>query len=352
MSSLGPKVIAMIVPCTLVACADKYRASQYAPGLENEGVNSEQYQPVNPRRMNPAKQKLVGRDTQAQTPPQTAQQPIAKPGQQPPPNQVPPPPSRELEPQVQRIAPTQRLATSQPRLQRFDPIQPNLIPEIEAKPNLKPSQQYFERPPKKPMAFRPGIQPGSSLQPLLWEKGKADSVMWSTYARQVIGDKASQALLPGAEDIEEFCPRYNAIENRDLKINFWAYLISAIAEVESSFDPANRMSEPGLGIDKVTNKQVVSEGLLQLSYQDTKWYPACEFDWESDRKLAAEDERKTILDPFKNLKCGISILANQIKNRRRISIVDGYWSVLRPDGRKYSKVNQIKRRTKQLSFCS
>jgi hypothetical protein len=343
MSSFGPKVIAVLVPCTLVACADKYRASQYAPGLENESANSEQYRAPNvPAGFNrtPPKVQTVAKNPELRAEiPKIDSPPKLEQPSKPSPNQA-----HEQEPPV---VPIQKRALPTPDL-------------VTHATTPKASETYFEPLPKnplekkpaKPLAFRPGIRPGSQLQPLLWEKSKGDSVMWSTYARQIIGDHASQSLLPGADDIEEFCPKYNAIENREMRINFWAYLISAMVEVESGFDPGNRMSEPSLGVDKVTKKQVVSEGLLQLSYQDTKWYPACDFDWEADSKLDADDLRKSILDPFKNLKCGISILANQVKNRRRISLDDGYWSVLRTDGRKYSKVNQIKRRTKQLSFCS
>lgn len=361
MSSLGPKVLAVIVPCTLAACADKFTSQSYTPAVENEGVNSERYQyPQIQRHANTPQERVQPVWPQPKearpSPNEVAVARAQVQSKTPPPNQVGGQASQapEVEPPVERVA-TSRTETSslpqrQSRIQRFEVTEPALIPEIDTRPR-KPSEQYFAPPPQKPMAFRPGIKPGQSAQPLLWEKSKADSVMWSSYARQVIGDEAAESLLPGTDDIEEFCPRYNALENRDLRINFWAYLISAIAEVESGFDPADRMTEKGLGVDKVTKKQVVSEGLLQLSYQDSKWYPACEFDWEADRKLDQNDARKTILDPFKNLKCGISILANQVKNHRKISL-DGYWSVLRPDGRKYSKVNQIKRRTKQLSFCS
>jgi hypothetical protein len=129
-------------------------------------------------------------------------------------------------------------------------------------------------------------------------------------------------------------------------------LISAVAKYESNFKATTRFKEPGMGTDPVTGAPVYSEGLLQLSYQDARTHKFCAFDWERDRKLPLADPRRTILDPMINLKCGILILANQVKRYNRISILSGaYWSVLRPPGANYSKVLQIRALTRKLSFC-
>ncbi|MEN0057917.1 MAG: hypothetical protein AAGB31_03715 [Bdellovibrio sp.] len=67
------------------------------------------------------------------------------------------------------------------------------------------------------------------------------------------------------------------------------------------------MTENTMGTDLVTGKQVVSEGLLQLSYQGvpnygaTLKYPLCRIEWSKDKNLAATDSKKTILDPLINL---------------------------------------------------
>ena len=315
MSSLVPRFVMILVPCTLVACADRMRAAQYAPGALNEAANSEGYLPQEMESRPMQRLRIESRRNQTIAGDAPRPQPIAKPEQNIP--AMTTPPAREFSAR--------------------EPVQ-------------SPSQEEYSEAPVKRIAFRPGIAPRAGRHPLLWEKQKAESVMWSTYAMQIIGDEAANSLLPGTEDIGEFCPRYNELE-RELRINFWAYLVSAIAEVESSFDPGNRFTEKSLGIDKVTKKTVVSEGLLQLSYQDTRGYSGCDFDWEADRQLSEGDLSKSILDPFKNLRCGIVILAHQVKTRERISVDGGYWSVLRPDGRKYSKINQIKRRTRKLVFC-
>jgi hypothetical protein len=73
-----------------------------------------------------------------------------------------------------------------------------------------------------------------------------------------------------------------------------------------------------------------TEGLLQLTYADAERY-GCDFDWQSDRKLKANDPNKTILQPKNNLECGIKILDKQIIGQRRPLLYRaGYWSTLQP----------------------
>jgi hypothetical protein len=186
--------------------------------------------------------------------------------------------------------------------------------------------------------------------PLLWEGKNKDGVLWSSFVYQIIGNSSAQQLLPGSGDITDFCPAYATATNPE-RVNFWGFLISSIAKYESSFIPTERFLENGLGTDPITKLPVYSEGLLQLSYQDIQAYPFCEFDWAADRLLAPNDPKKTILDPFKNLECGIKILANQIEKKGNIALTSGvYWSTLKLNGT-YSKVPQIQAMTKALPFC-
>lgn len=141
------------------------------------------------------------------------------------------------------------------------------------------------------------------------------------------------------------------------RINFWVELIAAMAKFESSYDPSTRYTESTMGIDPVTGKQVVSEGLLQLSYQDElnwkKVLPAgvCDFDYTGDKKYAQTDIRRSILDPKNNLTCGIGILNRQIERYDKIAVSTGaYWSVIK-SGSSYNKLTQIKAITNALSFC-
>lgn len=195
-------------------------------------------------------------------------------------------------------------------------------------------------------------QPNPSLQKftaLAWEQNNSSRKEWSKYVHSIIENEAF-TLLDGADDMNLFCPRYSSL-NKTQKINFWGQLIAAIAKFESSWNPATRYHETTMGTDPITKQPVYSEGLLQLSYQDTQWEKRCEFNWTADRNLAATDPKKTILNPYKNLRCGILILERQLNRAHRITVQTGaYWAVIRTNGR-FQKINEIAAITKSLSFC-
>ncbi|MNL15369.1 hypothetical protein D3C87_1363530 [compost metagenome] len=112
-----------------------------------------------------------------------------------------------------------------------------------------------------------------------------------------------------------------------------------------------RFHESTMGTDSVTKQPVYSEGLLQLSYQDVRGYPFCDFNWEVDRKLKVTDIRKTIFDPYKNLDCGVGIMSRQLARSGLITVkTNAYWSTLRSGGT-YNKISQISAMVKKLPFC-
>lgn len=162
--------------------------------------------------------------------------------------------------------------------------------------------------------------------------------------------------MKGSSDIETFCPMFDRLGTQD-RVNFWVELIAAMTKFESGFDPSTRFTETTMGIDPITGKQVVSEGLLQLSYQDeTNWkkvLPAgvCDFDYAGDKKYPLTDLRRSILDPQSNLTCGIGILNRQLERYNKIAVSTGaYWSVIK-SGSSYNKLTQIRAITNALSFC-
>lgn len=194
-----------------------------------------------------------------------------------------------------------------------------------------------------------GPQPNFEVYPLLWESAHAQGRAWTQYVIQLIQTDAPD-LMAGAHDVQTFCPRYRHLAANE-RTNFWALLVSAMVKYESNFDPTNRMHETTMGTDPVTGKPVYSEGLLQLSYQDTRYYRFCAFDWNRDKHLSPRDPRKTILDPYRNLHCGVKILNQQIRNKKRITLSRGvYWSVLKLNG-KYSKISRIAELTKKMPGC-
>jgi Transglycosylase SLT domain len=190
------------------------------------------------------------------------------------------------------------------------------------------------------------------FEPLAWEAKNVSAQSWSNTVYKVIQTEEPQMLGQNvADDIETFCPKYRSLSDSQ-RLNFWGQLLAGMSKFESGWNPASYYVETTMGIDPVTGRQVASEGLLQLSYQDQKSYNLnCGFDWSIDTKFSNTDARKSIFDPHKNLRCGIKILAKQLTRQRAISTTTGvYWAVLKTNG-KYTKVPEIAAITKTLSFC-
>lgn len=192
----------------------------------------------------------------------------------------------------------------------------------------------------------------SEFEPVIWEKNNASRKEWSKMIYSVIENEEPSMLDNNvAKDIHTFCPKYDSL-TQDQRLNFWGQFFAALAKPESGWDPTSQMTETSQGIDPVTKNRVMSEGLLQLSYQDEKSYDLdCGFDWNRDRKLAKKDPRKTILNPLLNLRCGVKIMAHRLKKDSVITKESGvYWAVLRKNSRG-SKITSIATMTKSLKFC-
>lgn len=195
-----------------------------------------------------------------------------------------------------------------------------------------------------PSAYKP--------EPLAWEAKVAGSAAWSQAVYTVIKNEEPQMLGQNvADDVETYCPKYRSL-NDNQRMNFWGQLFAGMAKYESAWKPSSRMVETTMGIDPFTGRQVASEGLLQLSYQDESSYNFdCGFDWTKDKLLSDTDPKKTIFDPKNNLRCGIKIMARQLKNKRAIGLTSGvYWAVLKIGG-KYTQIAGISAITKTLTFC-
>ena len=144
----------------------------------------------------------------------------------------------------------------------------------------------------------------------------------------------SSQVPPG---VRRFCPRFYEMGETD-KRAFWAYFFQALAGAEAGLNPNTsvRHTEPEVATrDEVRRMAMRSEGLLQLAYADQKRY-GCDFNWQVDRALKANDPAKTILQPKNNLECGVKVLVNQIIVQHKPLLTrSGYWSTLQPDGPSY-----------------
>lgn len=198
-------------------------------------------------------------------------------------------------------------------------------------------------------------QPIADHGALSWEKNHAERKAWSDFTFGLLAGELFSSF-DSAKDAKRICPRYENLTKAQ-KVRVWGELISAMAYFESGWKPTSRMIETTMGTDPVTGNQVASEGLMQLSYQDVPnygsvlKYPACKIDWQKDKSLSVTDEKKTILDPYINLECGLRILANQIRKKGSVILSSGvYWAVIK-DGGKYSKIEPIIAMVAKTGMC-
>ena len=148
----------------------------------------------------------------------------------------------------------------------------------------------------------------------------------------------SELMTPGmAKAVHPFCPRFGELSEAD-KRAFWAYLFQALAGAEAGLRPTADVKhlDPSVAVrDHVSNRTVRQQGLLQLTYEDDQRY-GCDFDWDNDKRLPAGDAGKTILQPERNLSCGIKIMKNQLVDLNRPLVTrKSYWGTLRPGTMSY-----------------
>lgn len=192
----------------------------------------------------------------------------------------------------------------------------------------------------------PSEPPSSSClnAPLAWENTTAphpERKPWSEHLCKEIDKRF--ASFAKAKDITNFCPKFNSLDKAG-QLHALSEMVVAIVYYESGYNPTSWMTESTMGTDPITGVQVKSEGLLQLSYQDKQWAKWCMFDWAKDKTLPVSSPKKTIMDPYINLSCGIPIMANQIDKKGTIAVEKGYWAVT--NNGKYSKVSKIQERVR------
>jgi hypothetical protein len=156
------------------------------------------------------------------------------------------------------------------------------------------------------------------------------NIEWDKIVELAIPPEMVSQQVP--RDVRRFCPRFYQMQEAD-KRAFWAYFFQALAGAEAGLKPTTRVrhTQPEVAVvDKVSGRMVRSEGLLQLTYEDQQRY-GCDFDWQHDKTLPANDPGKTILQPKNNLECGVKILDNQIiEQKKALTSQTSYWSTLRP----------------------
>jgi hypothetical protein len=155
--------------------------------------------------------------------------------------------------------------------------------------------------------------------------GKTWNPEWDAFIEKEIPRQMLGPQVP--HDVKRFCPNFYAMSETD-KRTFWSYFFQALAAAEAGFNPKVIAHHANLEPPERAPSSRSTEGLLQLTYADHRRY-GCDFDWQADRKLPPRE--RSILQPRKNLLCGISILENQIIEKRKPLLTrSSYWSTLRP----------------------
>ena len=165
--------------------------------------------------------------------------------------------------------------------------------------------------------------------------GKTWDPEWDKLVELALPPEMLSRQVP--RDVRRFCPRFYEMAEDD-KRAFWAYFFQALAGAEAGLKPTTRVrhTETAVAVkDSVSGRAVRSEGLLQLTYEDQTRY-GCDFDWDADKTMKADDPAKTILQPKNNLECGVKILDHQIVEQHKPLLSEtGYWSTLRPGNADY-----------------
>jgi len=133
-------------------------------------------------------------------------------------------------------------------------------------------------------------------------------------------------------DVRRFCPAFYRMDEAD-KRAWWAYFFEALASAEAGLKPTSNVihTDPQVAvISPVTGEMTHQAGLLQLSYDDSRRY-GCDFNWKADRRLPLHSPQRTILQPERNLACGIRILYHQLfRQHKPLYTPTSYWATLQP----------------------
>lgn len=189
--------------------------------------------------------------------------------------------------------------------------------------------------PESPVIVNPPV-----VKPVAYVSGKWNDSYNDLIKKELIG----RSILDTEPARMNFCPKWKEL-SKDDKISEFSKYLRGIVIFESGFKLNSRMVETTMGTDPITGRQVASEGLFQLSYQDGKNYPDCNgIDFSKDKKLAPDDLKRTIFIPEIQFKCAISIMDRILKNRITENAVGKgsyglgrYWSVVRTE-RKASSI--------------
>jgi len=203
-----------------------------------------------------------------------------------------------------------------------------------------------------PPAPKPVLKPVPPT-PIARAKVELGEQTWNPAWSKMIEKSLPRKMLARrrARQVQALCPRFGHVSKADRRV-FWAYFFQALAGAEAGLEPTvvAQHTEPAVAvIDPVTGLMTRQEGLLQLTYMDSRRY-GCDFNWQRDKNLPQHDPAKSILQPRNNLLCGINILDDQLVNHHEpLLSPKSYWSTLRPGTMSYRVF--IKQMANVPDFC-
>jgi hypothetical protein len=166
-----------------------------------------------------------------------------------------------------------------------------------------------------------GSAPGS---PNTWDPAW-DALIEKSVPSELLSAQAAHA-------VRSYCPRFAQLSETD-KRAFWAYTFQALAGAEAGLDATSNVHHTDAAVNKVdpeTHHLSRQAGLLQLKYEDAQRYN-CPFDYSADRTLPEHDPNRTILQPQRNLACGLNIMQDQIITQGKPLVSrTSYWATLQP----------------------
>lgn len=122
-------------------------------------------------------------------------------------------------------------------------------------------------------------------------------------AVNAVSDLGRDLIQEIPKDIEEYCPAYAGFGPAK-RIEFYAELLGALANFESRHNPEVTYKEK---FKDAKGKNVISRGLLQLSFESCNGYGA---------GLKSEEQ---LHDPQVNISCAVLIMRKWIREDRVIS---------------------------------
>lgn len=166
---------------------------------------------------------------------------------------------------------------------------------------------------------------------MAWDGKVSAAPLWNVLLQDQITNEGLQRTSD-LQDAVEFCPRYSEL-GENLRLQFWASLISWMARFESGFDPAETYTE---SFPDAQGNRVVSRGLLQLSIESAN----------QSRYGCAVNKAVDLHEVRTNLACGTRILSVWVHNDGYAgkTLKSGqkggarYWSVLRDSSASRAKI--------------